>query len=416
MNSDMAKAILAKVQEKKANSGFNSTGERKPWGRPADYNPLNDAVNAVGSWLSDTWKNSKGFRIGPATPNPAVAEAKQQAAAHRADAAEAVKRHVAAEIDAKQKYFDAKSQGMTNTLSNIWNAPFDAAGHVTKSVGDYFTRNPIEQQVAELAKKRIDSIGGAEQADMARRVLLGSLGVGLGAGGLYALYKALNRPKLPKRDDEEVALQYPVERTKAAESSWLESLLGKQQNPSVWDNPLFIPGLTLGGLGAVYGGLRGSTYLADKLADKARKDELAKAKREFHDALISGYSEPLKHDPLHGSEKLSSDNTMTKLSETLDSLYDACFEKKALDWTAGGLIPTTIAAALPTYLTLGSLAGLGAGSMAYDATKKHSKAEALKKALRERARLKYEQSPPELYISPEAIDVSELKKQRSSVV
>lgn len=386
MNSDMAKAILAKVQEKKANSGFNPAGERKPWGRPADYNFLNDALTYRPAPSLTTMKSLAGGKGDPT----------------------------------KDKSLSELYPGVTKTISELPSNVYDLFAkpfnHVTKSVGDYFTRNPVEQQIAELAKKRIDSIGGAEQADMARRVLLGSLGVGLGAGGLYALYKALNRPKLPKRDDEEVALQYPVERTKAAESSWLESLLGKQQNPSVWDNPLFIPGLTLGGLGAVYAGLRGSTYLADKLADKARKDELAKAKREFHDALISGYSEPLKHDPLHGSEKLSSDNTMTKLSETLDSLYDACFEKKALDWTAGGLIPTTIAAALPTYLTLGSLAGLGAGSMAYDATKKHSKAEALKKALRERARLKYEQSPPELYISPEAIDVSELKKQRSSVV
>lgn len=353
MNSDMAKAILAKVQEKKASG--RERWDYVPNTSPASLNVFKDLI-----------------------------------------------------VPAYQQVSQVPSSVAQNSA--------DAFKHVTKSIGNYFTRNPVEKQIADLRDARIASKGTVEQNDLARRVILGSLGMGLGAGGLYALYKAFNRPKTPKREDEEMALQYPVERTKAAESNILESLLGKQQNPSIWDNPLFVPGLALGGLSAVYGGLKGSTYLANKIEEKARKDELAKAKREFHDALISSYDEPLSHDPLHTPTKNASDNTMLKLSETLDKLYDACFEKKALDWTAGGAIPTAIAAALPTYLTLGSLGALGAGSMAYDATKKHSKAEALKKALRERARLKYEQSPPELYISPEAIDVSELKKQRSSVV
>lgn len=351
MNSQMAKAILARIHEKKANN--SSVG----------VVPTPVQSNLRGSFLEKTINDYVTQPLAPVASN------------------------------------------VMSAGSYLTSFPSNAFGHMSKSVGDYFSRTPLEQRVADMAKQRIDSIGAAEQSDMARRVLLGSLGVGLGAGGLYALFNAMTKPTMPKREDEEMALRYPVERKKVASESIVEMLLGKQQNPSVWDNPLFVPGLALGGLGAVYGGLKGTSYLADKLSEKAKKDELAKAKRDFHEVLISSYDKPLKHDPNRDAEKLSSDNTMTKLSSMLDELYDVCFEKKGLDWTAGGLIPTAIAAALPTYLTIGGIGALGAGSMAYDATRKHSKAEALKKALRERARLKYEQSPPELYISPEAINV-----------
>jgi hypothetical protein len=49
-------------------------------------------------------------------------------------------------------------------------------------------------------------------------------------------------------------------------------------------------------------------------------------------------------------------------------------------------------------------------------TRKNSKADALKKALRERARAKYEQSPPELHAIPNAVDLSAREKRPSSVV
>jgi hypothetical protein len=68
------------------------------------------------------------------------------------------------------------------------------------------------------------------------------------------------------------------------------------------------------------------------------------------------------------------------------------------------------------YMTYALASGLGAGALGYDMTRKNSKADALKKALRERARAKYEQSPPELYAIPNAVDLNARQKRPSSVV
>lgn len=335
MNSDMAKAILAKIQEKKASA-------KERW----DYVP------------------SKSTNVPPFFNNI---------------------------YDFGKDYYSGFIQTLSpsNFLKNFGNKVFDNF------------KSPPTQPV------------GDTESDLAKRILLLTGGLGIGAGGLYALNHAL-RPsfKDKKKLDTDVALQYPVTRTEK-QSSLLDDILGSPKAKSIWDNPLFVPGITLAGLGAAYGGFRGTQNLVEAVKAKAMHDEEQKAKKDFHDVLIDSYEKPLRYDP---HNKIASDNTLLKLSSTIDEIYNECFEKKALSSTSGGIVPTTLAAALPLYLTAGLLTGVGTGSMAYDATKRHSKAEALKKALRERARLKYEQSPPELYISPEAIDVSELKKQRSSVV
>ena len=393
MNSAMANLILSKVREKQANSGHNPTGERKPWGREADYNPVQSLVDLVRTGLT-----------GPSPANTAPA----------------------AGTIFKKGPSESRPYKLPETIasigSSIANAPYDLTKFLGNRISQSFTPTSDAQIANAMAEQRNASISGAAQESDFKRMLLLGLGAGAVGGGLYGLHRAFSRPNVPKKDeDEEIALQYPVARSKTASGGILESLLGAPKGPSVVDNPLFIPGAILGTGAAGYLGFKGATGLARMIEANAKKEEMRKAKQQFHDAMIASYEKPLEHDPHHQSEKLAADNPMVKLSRMLDAIYDATFEKKgnnglSQSLTRGGAIPTFFDYVTPTAITIGGLGALAAGSMAYDATRKHSKAEALKKALRDRARMKYEQAPPEMFISPEAIDVSALKNQRSGVV
>ena len=282
-----------------------------------------------------------------------------------------------------------------------------------------------EQQASALKKQRQDEELAAGQTGRLNQALLLSLGLGAGAGGLYSLYRAMKpKPKRRQSDDMATAAYYPVEK---AADGYFDFVFGGAKQPSVWDNPLLVPGMVAGGLGAAYTGFKGTKYLADKLADRARQHELDSAKRDFEEALMSNYDKPSQFDPIKKNKlqkKSNDESTMTKLAGVLDELYDATFQKKAsgLSFTTGGLTSDLLRSALPVGLTLGGLGALATGAMAYDATRSSGKGEALKDALRERARQHYEESMPPLYITPEAINVSKKKKpsteenQRSSVV
>jgi len=167
--------------------------------------------------------------------------------------------------------------------------------------------------------------------------------------------------------------------------------------------------------------------------EKNEKEETQKAKDEFKQVLLDSYDKPLSYDP---TIKESSDlSVMEKISREIDVLFElvktadpatitdakGLFDNTPQDRPHMGLstgnLPRDVASSiLPLYLTYALGSGLGAGALAYGATRKNSKAEALKLALKERARAKYEQSPPELYAIPEAVDISAREKRPSSVV
>lgn len=256
--------------------------------------------------------------------------------------------------------------------------------------------------------------------DMVRRAGLLGLAGGAGIGGIYALSKMFNKPRLKSKIDRNFDFAYPVERVKESEEQgWSNYLLGSSnRTPSILDNPLMLSTLALAGGGALLGGYKGTQLLTDAILKKTQDDERRKAERDFHDALLSNYAAPLAHDP---HVKKSSTATMTEVGQALDSLYATLTEKIAgYPGVSTGSAVNDILAGLPAlYLLYAGAAGLGTGALAYDYTRKGSKAEALKNALRERDSARYQNAPPELYATAEPIDISRpvsRKEQRSAVV
>jgi hypothetical protein len=256
--------------------------------------------------------------------------------------------------------------------------------------------------------------------DMVRRAGLLGLAGGAGIGGIYALSKMFNKPRLKSKINRNFDFAYPVERVKESEEQgWSNYLLGSgNRTPSILDNPLMLSTLALAGGGALLGGYKGTQLLTDAILKKTQDDERRKAERDFHDALLSNYAAPLAHDP---HVKKSSTATMTEVGQALDSLYETLTEKIAgYPGVSTGSAVNDILAGLPAlYLLYAGAAGLGTGALAYDYTRKGSKAEALKNALRERDSARYQNAPPELYATAEPIDISRpvsRKEQRSAVV
>ncbi len=271
-----------------------------------------------------------------------------------------------------------------------------------------------------LASKNDAGVKAWYENDMVRRAALLGLAGGAGLGGVYALSKMFNKPKPKSKINRNFDFTYPVERIKeSGEQGWSNYLFGtNERTPSILDNPLLLSTLALAGGGGLLGGYKGTQLLTDAVLKKTHDDERKKAERDFHDALLSSYASPLSHDP---HVKKSSTATMTEVGEALDSLYSTLTQKIAnYPGVSTGSAVNDVLAGLPAlYLLYAGASGLGTGALAYDYTRKGSKAEALKRALRERDSARYEHAPPELYATAEPIDISRpvsRKEQRSAVV
>jgi hypothetical protein len=271
-----------------------------------------------------------------------------------------------------------------------------------------------------LASKNDAGVKAWYENDMVRRAALLGLAGGAGLGGVYALSKMFNKPKPKSKINRNFDFTYPVERIKeSGEQGWSNYLFGtNERTPSILDNPLLLSTLALAGGGGLLGGYKGTQLLTDAVLKKTHDDERKKAERDFHDALLSSYASPLSHDP---HVKKSSTATMTEVGQALDSLYSTLTQKVAeYPGVSTGSAVNDVLAGLPAlYLLYAGASGLGTGALAYDYTRKGSKAEALKRALRERDSARYEHAPPELYATAEPIDISRpvsRKEQRSAVV
>lgn len=274
-----------------------------------------------------------------------------------------------------------------------------------------------------LASKNDASVKAWYDNDMVRRAALLGLAGGAGLGGVYALSKMFNKPKPKSKINRNFDFTYPVERVKESEEQgWSNYLWGaNERTPSVLDNPLMLSTLALAGGAGLLGGYKGTQLLTDAVLKKTHDDERQKAERDFHDALLSSYATPLAHDPHDPYVKKSSTATMTEVGQALDSLYSTLTQKVAqYPGVSTGSAVNDVLAGLPAlYLLYAGASGLGTGALAYDYTRKGSKAEALKRALRERDSARYEHAPPELYATAEPVDISRpvsKKQQRSAVV
>lgn len=315
--------------------------------------------------------------------------------------------------------YGAVTSWLPNLLRTTLRAPTNVGQGLLNIGSSLVTPTPGQTELAKQDAARIDARHAIGENALLQQLAMLGLGAGGAVGGIYALNQAM-KPR--KKDlDTDVDLPYPVAREKMAapdDTSWLQYFLGTQpQKPSLLDNPLFVPTAGATALAALYGGYKGSSYLADALLQRQQKNELTSAKDDFQKALLESHDQPLTHDPVRRKKVKTA--SMEDVGHEIDVLFDLV-EKRAKDeplgWSSGNLMSDIVKAITPAYTTYALVGGVGTGALAYDMTRKHSRAEALKKALRERARMKYEISPPELNVIADAIDPDELKKNRPSSV
>jgi hypothetical protein len=407
MTNDTAKLLLSKIMEKKAQRGgvgypANNPGSLQPSSKRPAFEEESPGVPFPYASLEEMVNNniirpvSKGFNIlGGAFGEMYNDLSTRQAPAIAPD-------------------FKAIGKGILNTPSNLYKGTRNA-------IGELFSTLPEQKAFdAQLAQNQATNQTAHENKLIQRLALLG-LAAGAGVGGVHALRQWM-KPK--KRDDDgtDVAVPYPVARGKVAGDGDMIDLnywLGTQPDkPSLLDNPYFMPAIGATGLASLYGGWKGTKYLTDAVLAKKKKDEQNKAKDEFHQALLASYQTPLSHDPMH-KKKASATTDSEMVGQEIDVLYDLVVKHAGEGdptWSTGSFPSDVLKGTLPLYLTYALASGLGTGALAYDMTRKNSKAEALKKALRDRARMQYDQSPPELHAIPEAVDLDARKKRPSSVV
>jgi len=227
------------------------------------------------------------------------------------------------------------------------------------------------------------------------RFMATGLGVGMAGRGLLGmtnlLRKNLFRPEvtaplpavvqIPYRTDEEEE-KLGVD---GANGGWLDKPLafaaGEYSTEGGASMPWVLPAMVGGGAASAFGGWKLMDYILDRQRRKALDDEVARAKKEFNDALLSQYDNPKQ---------------ASILSKELDGLYD--------DMTkAAASVPDWAGLMTGMYGTAGGVAGLLAGVGTYNLLKKFQRREMLRKAQQRRMLRMYQQRPTELFAQPVAV-------------
>lgn len=269
-----------------------------------------------------------------------------------------------------------------------------------------------------------DMAGAQLKADAmrdVRNVALATLGAGAAGRGVVGLLNVLRgRPKKTRSGPTVLPLPYPAETPPAMmppipEEEKVGGFLAGDAAATKSGIPWYMPAMMLGGLGGLGLGWKGVDAIINRRRKADRESELNTVRQEFHDALLGQYDAPIKVPSMN--VKKAGDDTMQKVGEALDRLYDqvsntfaALHEpraplsalggmKRAVDWAnlAGG--------ATGAYGTYAGLASLMTGALVYDKMKKRSRRAVLEKALQRRQRRQFMQSPTEIYAVPEPVSV-----------
>ena len=166
--------------------------------------------------------------------------------------------------------------------------------------------------------------------------------------------------------------------------------LGGESHMKPTAMPWFLPAVTLGSLGGLAGGASLVSWLAKRRRKAEEKADVAAAKKEYEEAMMSQYSPMNTHRLLAPKE-----------ASSLDQIFDRC-EKAGATKRAGG-INDLLGTGTGAYLTLASLLGLGTGYGTYKYLQSRSKSKQLEQALKDRAALRATQNPPEMFIHPVAV-------------
>lgn len=202
-------------------------------------------------------------------------------------------------------------------------------------------------------------------------------------------------------------------------SSLMRGLLGRDKAGSFLGGdsattksgiPWYGPAMMLGGLGGLALGWKGMDSIIDKQRKQSMEDELDSARGEFHDALLGQYDKPVSLHP-ELIKKKASDDTMVKVGEALDELYDRFLSemhktetqpmsKQALD------LSNLAGQAAGGYGMYAGLSGLLTGALVYDKMSKRSRRSVLESALKKRQRRRFMQQPTEIYAQPEPVEMA----------
>lgn len=174
--------------------------------------------------------------------------------------------------------------------------------------------------------------------------------------------------------------------------------------------PWYGPAMLLGGLGGLGVGWKGMDALIDARRKKEMEGELESARSQFHDALMSQYSKPVKMHPglIPGADKEGADSTMTKVGQALDVLWEklsAALAEEENRPTAKQAFDLSNAAGQLAggYGMYAGLSGLLSGALVYDKMQKRSRRAVLESALKKRQRRRFMQQPTEIYAQPEPV-------------
>ena len=286
--------------------------------------------------------------------------------------------------------------------------PFEVAARFAKSVKQA-DPNPA------LAGPTMNQLNWNSTVGDVTQMGLGALAVGAGARGLTGLYNLMTeratRPRntypgamvtripIPVQDDED---DKPHHRRKVVTAT--------DGGPPVTDyrnGALYMPAMMGAGALGLYGGWKGVDALLQHQRDQASKQKVEDARKDFEQALLESYPKPRKPSGIPGL-KVSQDEQESdgqKLSRALDDLYDKLQEKRAFDWSIGGMVsPDTTQNLAGMYGTYALGSGLLAGKLTYDAGMKNNGQTVLRKAIARRARRQAMQRPSEILAVPDEVN------------
>ncbi len=236
-----------------------------------------------------------------------------------------------------------------------------------------------------------------------RNIGLTALGVGAAGRGLVGIIQHMkqNRAKKTRSGPAYLPLPYP-----AKTAGFLDGDSASTKGGIPW----YGPAMLLGGLGGLGLGWKGMDKVLDARRQREQESELAAARQQFHDALLSQYDEPIKVHPelMAGKKKAASDDTMVKVGEALDELFDN-FQKAAAEEEARPMAKAAVdwsnvaGQAAGGYGMYAGLSGLLTGALVYDKIQKRSRRAVLEKALDKRQRRRFMQQPTEIYAVPEPV-------------
>jgi hypothetical protein len=224
------------------------------------------------------------------------------------------------------------------------------------------------------------------------QMMLASGGAGAAVAGGVGLFNLMRRNvSHPKRTSHlaEMEMPLPAEKEGGVADEFMRGNFATDKENLPW----YLPAMVGGTLGAGALGYQAVSALLRQQRKAAAKAQVAKARQDFQQALLSEHDRPLKlaadRDP--GLEKLSAD---------LDRLFDR-FEKLAY---LAGVIPTNLdelGHAVGAYGgAYGVPAALLAGYATFKATDKGSQRRIMDKALKLRMRRRQALVPPEIVARP----------------